>query len=604
MALYTVTNYSVSSILGWIQSGEIAIPEIQRPFVWKPAKVRDLIDSLYWGYPIGYLIVWKNPSVKLKDGSFSSGKKILIDGQQRVTALQAAIIGMQVIDESYKKKRIAISFNPQTEKFEVLNAAISKDTAWISDISEIFKPSFRQRRFIAQYCKDNNIDDEDFTDLIEERLSKLRQLESNAFGSIELDNALDIDQVTEIFIRINSQAKPLSQADFVMSKIAADIDNGGRIIRKTIDYFCHLLEKPESLSSFQENDSEFMNSVEGKAISWAAKNRQEIFVPNYNDVLRIAFTFKFKLGKLAQLVGKLSGRNYKQRTYDHNTVVESFSLLREGVLAVVNKTNFENFVMTVKSAGFCRSKMIGARLVLSFGYSLYLYLKNNSVPEAVIHSIVRRWIVLSLLTKRYSGASETAIERDIRLFASALEQGKSPKQVIKDVERTDLNDDFWGIKLPGNLRASDKTNTEFTIFLAAQVKSGVKGFLSSHIAVGDLLEEHGDIHHLFPKKYLEQQGLKRKDYNQVANYALTQTEINIRIKDRSPKEYMAEVQNQIKTGTPTLGGITKQDQLDANLAAQAIPPDFTTMVVSDYQRFLVTRQKLMAQIIKDYYKTL
>ena len=114
---YHPNSLSVGAILGLIASKEIAIPEIQRPFVWKKTQVRDLLDSLYKGYPTGYLIVWKNPNVKLKDGRISAGKKILIDGQQRVTALMTAIAGIPVINSEYKKDRVKIAFNP----FEALS---------------------------------------------------------------------------------------------------------------------------------------------------------------------------------------------------------------------------------------------------------------------------------------------------------------------------------------------------------------------------------------------------------------------------------------------------------------------------------------------------
>ena len=93
MAQYSVNNYTVDNLLGFIKAGDIAIPEIQRPFVWDGSKVRDLLDSLYQGYPIGYIIVWQNPDVKLKDGTVSTGKKVLIDGQQRIMSLSAAIVG-------------------------------------------------------------------------------------------------------------------------------------------------------------------------------------------------------------------------------------------------------------------------------------------------------------------------------------------------------------------------------------------------------------------------------------------------------------------------------------------------------------------------------
>ena len=88
MAQYSVNNYSVDNIISWINSGEIAIPEMQRPFVWDSTKVRDLIDSLYKGYPIGYIIIWKNPDVKLKDGTLSIGQNYV-----RVGAYKSGGIG-------------------------------------------------------------------------------------------------------------------------------------------------------------------------------------------------------------------------------------------------------------------------------------------------------------------------------------------------------------------------------------------------------------------------------------------------------------------------------------------------------------------------------
>ena len=116
---FSVNHHPIEIILSWIKSGEIAIPEIQRPFVWGSTKVRDLIDSLYQGYPVGYLIAWRNPSIRLKDGSTSAGKRILIDGQQRVTALMAALLGIEVMDDEYDFRRISIAFHPSEKRFEV-----------------------------------------------------------------------------------------------------------------------------------------------------------------------------------------------------------------------------------------------------------------------------------------------------------------------------------------------------------------------------------------------------------------------------------------------------------------------------------------------------
>ena len=135
---YAVIQPPIDNIFTWIKSGEIAIPEIQRPFVWRPVKVRNFLDSLFQGYPVGFLIAWRNPNVKLKDGTSSHGRRILIDGQQRVTALMASLLGREVVDRNYQKTRVRIAFHPVRRQFEVANPAIRKDVSWIPDISVVF----------------------------------------------------------------------------------------------------------------------------------------------------------------------------------------------------------------------------------------------------------------------------------------------------------------------------------------------------------------------------------------------------------------------------------------------------------------------------------
>lgn len=300
MARYSVNNYTVDTLLSNIKSGTIAIPEMQRPFVWEAWKVRDLIDSLYNGFPVGYIIEWQNPDVKLKDGTKSLGKRVLIDGQQRITAMTAAIVGKEVLDDHYKWRRIAIAFNPQEEKFEVSNNAIKKSPKWIPDIAPVLEPDFDSLTFVMDYCKKNDMEDK--MSQINAIINKLRGIVNNNIGVITLNADLDIDSVTEIFIRINSKGEPLSQADFVMSKISSNEVYGGNITRKTIDYFCHLLKSPEDLKEIQHNDTEFSELPEFEAIKWASKKNEPIYSTTYTDILRVAFTYKFKRGRLSDLV--------------------------------------------------------------------------------------------------------------------------------------------------------------------------------------------------------------------------------------------------------------------------------------------------------------
>ena len=599
MAQYEVNNGSIQTLMSWIRSGEIAIPEIQRPFVWDSTKVRDLIDSLYAGFPVGYIIVWKNPDVRLKDGTISSGKKILIDGQQRITALQAAIVGEPVVGGDYRKKRIKIAFHPLEERFEVSNPAIEKDAAWIPDIAILYQTSFSSMSFVIGYCKKNQLDDSKW-DKVEASISKLRQIENNSIGVIELSHQLDIEQVTEIFIRINSKGVVLSQADFAMSKISSDDRYGGNQIRKIIDYFCHLMQKPEDFTTICQNDIAFASSEDFSKIKWVIDEHEEIYVPDYTDVLRVAFTFKFLRGRISDLVSLLSGRDFNSRDYQESIAEDSFIKLKEGVLKFVNKTNFQRYLMIIKSTGIISPAMIRSQNVLNFGYALYLLLKEKGEAAAIIEKVVRRWIVITILTGRYSGSPESTFDYDIKRF-----QTNDPIELLEHTEAGELSDAFWNNILVTKLNTSVASSPMFHVFLMAQVKMGDYGFLSEQIDVKSLIEQHGDIHHIFPKKYLQKCGIKeRGQYNQIANYVYTQSEINIQIKDQAPKDYMTRVKRQCIEGNTDYGGINSLEKLKANMEANCIPLEIFDMDYTRFGEFLEQRRHLMAKKIHQYYDSL
>ena len=598
MARYSVNNYTVDTLLSNIKSGSIAIPEMQRPFVWDGVKVRDLIDSLYKGFPVGYIIVWQNPDVKLKDGTTSSGKRVLIDGQQRITAMAAAIVGQEVLDDHYKWRRIAIAFNPQEEKFEVSNNAIRKSSKWIADIAPVLEPAFDTFSFVMDYCKKNEMEDK--MSQINSIINKLRGIQNNSLGVITLADDLDIDSVTEIFIRINSKGVVLSQADFAMSKISSNETYGGNITRKTIDYFCHLLESPEDLKDIKLNDHAFAALPEFDAIKWAATKNDPIYKTSYIDILRVAFTYKFKRGRLADLVSLLSGRDFKTLEFRMDIEEDSFKQLHEAVLQAVNQTNYERYLMIVRSTGIVRKSLIRSQNVLNFGYALYLALKERQIDSNEIEQIVRRWIALTILTGRYSGAPESWFDYDIKRFFAY----EDPMEFLKQTEAGDLSDAFWKVNLIQHLNTSVASSPYFNMFLVAQVKAHDKGFLSTQIDVEAMLENRGDIHHLFPKNYLTKNGVPQAQYNQIANYVFLQQEINIKISDNAPSDYMSKVFEQCETKQPVYGGIVDKEILLENLRQNCIPQGFEKMSIDDYSSFLEQRRQLMAEKIKAYYYSL
>ena len=596
---YSVAQYSVDNILGFINSGEISIPEIQRPFVWKPKNVRDLIDSLYNGYPTGYLIIWQNPTVKLKDGREAGGTKILIDGQQRVTGLMTALAGYPILTEDYERKAYKIAFNPlaqgDEDRFAVQTPAHIKSKNWISDISIIFKPDFNSFDFIQQYIQNNPGVS---TDLINTAIQKLLEIKSCQLGTITLVPDLDISEVTEIFVRINSKGKDLNESDFAMSKIAADVKYGGNALRKAIDYFCHLAKYPNFYEKLSTTDHEFMGSEYAELLKWLKDDKEAIYDPDYSDMLRVCLMHKFQRGKLGDLVSLLSGRDFETRTYKESIAEDSFNKLTTGVRSFMNEYNFKNFVLTIKGCGFISEKLLRSQMTLDFAYTLYLLLKNSDeIEKTEVKRLVQKWFILSTLTSRYIGSPESQMDRDLRNIST-----KGFKSFLKEVEEADLSTTFWDVGLVQNLETSSTSSPFFNTYIAAQVWNAEQSLFSSATKVSDLISITGDVHHIFPKEYLKQNGYADKSqYNQVANLTYLDTGVNISIGKQAPKDYFSEALEQCKTNQCHVGTILNEEELRKNLKTNCIPEQIFTMQASDYEAFLLERRKMMAEKIKNFY---
>jgi len=594
MQKYAVNQYLISNILSQVQLGQITIPEIQRPFVWDSIKVRDLMDSLYKGYPIGYIITWKNPNVRLKDGSQSAGKTILIDGQQRITALRAAILGEKIVNKEYKEVRIIISFNPQTGEFATLTPAIQKDSIWIADISEFFK-SEDIFEIAEKYTELNpNVDRK----MIQNNFQTLLAVKNKQIGFIDLTENLDIDTVTEIFIRINSKGVVLSQADFAMSKIAS-MENGGINTRKLIDYFCHLSIEPEFFKHISENDKEFASTPYLSHIEWLKNTNDNLYDPDYTDVIRVAFIKNFERGKLSDLVSLLSGRNFETREFEEDIAIHSLDKLTQGILEFTNQTNFERFVMIIKSTGFIDSSMISSGAALNFAFVLYLKLSEQKMEPGKIENLVKRWFLMAILTGRYSGSPESSFDFDIKKIVEI-----GAEKYLETVESSELSEAFWAVTLVSELDKAIISSPYLSVFFVSQVHSNDEGFLSTDIKVRDMILHRGDIHHIFPKNFLRNKYDSRSDYNQIANFVYAQQEINIAIGDKSPDQYMGEIKNQCDTKKLKYGNITDKEQLMDNLKKHCIPESIFEMNIDDYPNFLLERRKLMANKIKSYYQSL
>ncbi len=449
----------------------------------------------------------------------------------------AAMLGQQVVNKSYRKVRITVAFHPGEERFEVANPAIQRDRAWLADIATLFTPDTRLLRVVDAYCESNP---ESNKDQIYERIEWLRGIRNNLLGLIELNADLNVETVSEIFVRINSQGVTLNAADFAMSKMAANERYNGHQLRKCIDYFCHLAVAPEAYSELA-GDSEF----------------EEVIAE------------------------------------------DAFSRLDAALLRFMNETNFKRFVMILRSAGFVNASMIRSQNAVNFAYIVYLTLRARDTHPTLIETLVRRWFIMSVLTGRYTGSPETAFGVDIRNITE-----QNAQDCLEAVEQARLSDVFWDTGLPQQMDTSVASSSYFKVFLASQVKGNDKGFLSNGHTVRTLLEGASQVHHVFPRNYLKKRGLARGAYNQIANYVVMQGEINIAIGDAPPASYFSALWRQCANGESGYGGITDADELRANLQAHCIPEDMEEMDVDNYNGFLKERRRLMARKIRDYYRSL
>lgn len=591
---YKITQYSVSSILGYVENSQIAIPEIQRPFVWKGEEVRVLIDSLYEGYPIGYLIVWQNSQVRVRNFGKGGTKKILIDGQQRVTALMAALLGKEVLDEQYQSHRIRIAFNPLAgkgeERFAVCDTKHEEDSRWIPDISIFFRRDFSFRQFEKEYKEANP--DEDFT-LLEESVDTLKEIVKHQVGVIELSFLLDIDVVSEIFIRINLQGKPLNQEDFVMSKISVNEQYGGDYIRNCIDYFCHLLREPSFYQVLQQNETEFFNSEYGKALTWCQNEEQSLYIPSYADVLKVVLISYFGKTRIGDLVHLLSGRDGEKKIFSKKEISkkvseEAFEKLGAGVKAFVCEENFQGFQKALKKAGYSCSRLLYSQSVLNYCYAMYLLMYRQGIGEKERESLLSKWITMAMITGHYQSGGESTVQKD---YANAQEEGFA--SYLAQIEELKLTDEFYNNILSEKFTSTTARTAPFLAYVATQCARGVHS-LYSDVTIEELYKNKTESYQILPKAYLAKCGYKTREiYGQVANLTYISKETKDIIRKKSPVDYKEDLEKAI--------GIEK---IRTSLKENGLAETIFTANETDVIQILDDRRRQMALEIRDFYKTL
>lgn len=585
---YSVDHTNVGTLLHWIEENKIGLPEMQRPFVWKSVQVRDLIDSLYRGYPIGFIVTWQNPDAALKNGDKGQNKEIIIDGQQRITALKAALEGHKIVDDKYLSKRIYIAFNPTTEEFATRSAAIAKDPKWIPDISIFNQPSFDEFEYVINNSQSLGLPGNKLNAIIQ----KLKAISESEIGVINLDSKLPIDQVTDIFNRINQKGTRLSSADFAMSRLSSDVTHHGNDLRKEIEYFIQIYNDSILADNIKQMDPDFADSEYYQHIAWAKNENTTIFDPDFGDLLHICLGIGFLRGRLSQLISLISGRDFETKTYTEEAMAKSYQKLNETIQYVLNESNFKRYILLLKSLGIVDKNY--AKLpdsYTNFGYILYLYLKKyTNFNNDEIEKYTKQWILMSALTKRYGSSPETGFDKDLRLLAENNSNNRLV-EFFNDVITDNLTDEFWNLTLPNNLLAQTTQLTNWRIFQMSQIHAKSHAWLEKDKFTADTINEQGNIHHIFPKAYLRKNGFKQSEYNQVANYVWITQPRNLEIGDRAPKDYLTDME-------------TTKYHSGENDQANAIPKDLNELDYHQYDHFLNERRKLMAQNIRRFFNSL
>lgn len=576
-------DYDLSGLLHYIEIGDIGLPNIQRPFVWSNAKVRDLFDSMYRGFPVGYLLFWENGDANGAKQIGTGGKqhkvpsRLIVDGQQRLTSLYAVFRGKKVIDEDYRERQIEVAFRPRDGKFEVADAAIRKDPEWIPNISDIWasgKPSYQMvKGFLKQLEAKGPLTEEDEAG-VAHNLDRLFDLQKYPFTALEIAPTVDEAQVADIFVRINSEGVRLNQADFILTLMSVFWDEG----RAALEAFCRASRKAPDAGVPPSPFNHFIQ-------------------PDPDQLLRVAVAFGFQRGRLKSVYQVLRGKDLDTGEFSVDRRDRQFKVLQETQAEVLNLTYWHQFLSCLIGAGFRSAEMVSSQNALLYAYAFYLIgRKRFELPEHQLQKLIGRWFFASSLTGRYTGSPETVMDSDLNRFKAA-KGAEGFVGAIEEMMRTELTDDFWTVTLPANLDSSSARNPELFAYVAAQNRLGAP-VLFSHKKVQHLLDpaiktkkKALEQHHLFPRAWLESQGVDDlKRINQMANFALLEWPENIDISDDPPSAYVPEIRKRFSP-----------EEWAAMSRYHALPEGWEAM---SYDTFLAERRKLMAAIIRKGFESL
>ena len=573
--LFKEVGYSLSKLIQDIEMGEIGLPELQRPFVWPNSKVRDLFDSMYKGFPVGYLLFWVNgfSEVHRQIGTDTKQKVprlLIVDGQQRLTSLYAVMKGIPVVRDDYSQERIYIAFHPTEQRFEVADAAIRRDPEFIADISDLWAGSVARNRFVRGFLThltEHRPLSQDDEDALSERIYRLYDLRDYPFRALELSSSVDEESVAEVFVRINSKGTTLNQADFILTLMSVFWDEG----RAALERFCRDARQPSAAPSSPYN---------------------YFIQPGPDQLLRVSIGLGFRRARLRHVYSILRGKDMETEQFSDERREQQFAVLRDAQEDVLNLQHWHDFLKVLMRAGFRSGKMISSQNALLYAYALFLIGKRDyGIDSFTLRNTMARWYFMASLTGRYTASPETRMEQDLALLRGT-QDGQEFVSLLDGIVDDSFTEDYWNITVPTALATSSARSPSLFAYYAALDLLGAR-VLFSKMKVSELLDPalKGtkaaiERHHLFPRGYLKTLGItSTRDRNQIANFALVEWSDNIDISDVSPSEYF-----------PRYAARFAKQELDQMMYWHALPHGWESL---EYFEFLEARRNRIATVIRD-----
>lgn len=586
-SIYSPITPEVGTVLNDVLLGRIGLPDLQRPFVWKNDKVRDLLDSMLRGYPIGYIMLWESPGemddkktvIGSNNKTYTAPKELVIDGQQRLTALLSAFYAVPVRDKSYKERVIRIAYDPYARTFKVADAATDRDPRYVSAVSEVFK-AYKDNTFY-EYCDsffdalNESNEKKGESAITSEERNKMRRgfddliaLEHYLVPTLNISYQADEEMVAEIFVRVNSKGQALGQDDFIMTLLSVYEPE----MRERIEEFCAKSHVPAQGTSYNP-----------------------LIVVSPTHVIRATVGVGFKRGRLRYAYQILRGRNLQTKETSAETRIENFEKFGKALDQVLDLNNWHAYINILAQAGYINSSQVTSANALFFCYAFYIIGKYEFNMDTIpLQKLTRRWFYASALTAFYVGSFESDFERQLNDVAALGTADEFVAYFEREIAAL-LTDDYFRVTLPQNYDANEATGPSWQGFVAAQIVLGVKGLFSTAplaqlLTLGSSGKKKAlDKHHLFPDNYLKEQGYFANRSNR-ANFTYVDYQNNIYISDDAPAEYVGRYREDLG-----------EEEYLRSCREHALPAGFENM---DYEEFLTQRRVLMAKLVKDGFEKL